>query len=526
MRHISLIGGLVIAGLAVGLAQTPAAGTGPATQGIGLIRNDPGAYQGYTLLSPLSSRTTFLIDMNGKVVHTWETDSTPSSIAYLLENGNLLRAGALTPSPFGQGPAGAGGHVQEFTWDGQLAWDFTYASATYIPHHDLTRLPNGNVLLVVDERKTPEEAIAAGRIPSSVEGTEVRPDALVEIKPTGETTGEVVWQWRLWDHLIQDHDRAKANFGDVAAHPELVDVNINVVADRRANADWTHFNAVAYNAKLDQIAVSLRNFSEIWILDHATTTKEAAGHSGGKAGKGGDLLYRWGNPQLYRAGTAADRRLFGQHNIQWIADGLVGAGHLLVFNNGDGRTDGMYSSVDELVPPVDANGRYPLAPGGKYGPERAVWSYTAPNKTDFYSFNISGATRLPNGNTLICAGAPGITFEINPEGAVVWQYNLPSFAAPRAGGPGPAGPGAGPGRGPGPGAGRAALGRGTAAPGGQAPGAGPGAGPGRAGRGGPGGGTAGKNVFRAYRYAASYPGLAGKTLTPGKKLEELAPKQP
>ena len=529
VRRGLLITSMTLAGtIGVLLAQAPPpsiGGSGPATQGVGLIRNDPGAYQGYTLLSPLSSRTTFLIDMNGKVVHAWETDSTPSSIAYLLENGNLLRAGALTPSPFGQGVAGSGGRIQEISWNGEKAWDFTYASATRIPHHDLTRLPNGNVLMIVSDRKTGDAAIAAGRIPSSVQGGEVLSDSLVEIKPTGKTTGEVVWEWQLWDHLIQDQDREKANFGDVAAHPERVDINFNIVPDRRANADWTHFNAVAYNARLDQIVVSLRNFSEIWIIDHSTTTKEAAGHSGGKSGKGGDLLYRWGNPRVYRAGTAADQRLFGQHNVHWIADGLAGAGHLLLFNNGDTRPDARYSSADEIVLPGDASGRYPIQAGGRFGPERAVWSYTAPNKTDFYSVNISGVMRLPNGNTLICAGAPGITFEINPQGTVVWQYNLPSFAAPRAGGPGrgPAAPGAGPGRGPGPAPGDgAAPGRGDAAGQAAAAGAGPGGGAG-AGRGGPGGGAnAGKNVFRAYRYAANYPGLAGKSLTPGKPLEEMA----
>ena len=98
----------------------------------------------------------------------------------------------------------------------------------------------------------------------------------------GKTGGEVVWEWHLWDHLIQDADKDKANFGDVGAHPERVDINYNVVAGQRANPDWTHFNAVAYNAELDQVVVSLRNFSEIWILDHGTTTREAGGHTGGK----------------------------------------------------------------------------------------------------------------------------------------------------------------------------------------------------------------------------------------------------
>jgi hypothetical protein len=453
------------------LAQNPPApntssGTGPATKGIGLISNDPGAFQGYTLISPMQSKTSFLIDMNGRVVKSWATESTPSALAYLQENGNLLRAGVQTQSPFGRGVAGGGGRVQEFTWDGDVVWDMVYSSPTILPHHDFIRLPNGNVLLIVKDRKQAEQAIAAGRIPSSVEGTDVQADGLVEIRPNGKTSGDVVWEWYVWDHLVQDYDKTKANYGVVASHPELVDINYNVVANRRANPDWTHFNAVAFNKKLNQLAVSLRTFSEIWIIDHSTTTQEAASHTGGKSGKGGDLLYRWGNPRVYRAGSADDQRLFGQHNIQWIADGLRGAGHLLVYNNGDTRPGGRYSSVDEFVPPVDSKGRYTLK-GKKYGPAEPIWIYTAPNKPDFYSMNISGVQRLPNGNTLICAGAPGIVFEVTPKKHVVWQYNLPSFGG--SGGPG------------------------------------------------------GRSLFRAYRFGLDFPAFKGKTILPGKPLEEMAP---
>src|SRR6185295_8609021 len=268
----------VLGAIGIALAQ------GPATQGVGLIRNDPGAFAGYTLVSPLQSRSTFLIDMNGRVVKTWVTDSTPSSIAYLLDNGDLMRAGLAPNPPFGQ-TAGGGGKMQEFNWNGDLVWDFAWGTATATQHHDFTRLPNGNVLMLVKEKKTAAEAIAAGRIASTVEGTEVQPDSLVEIKPNGKTGGEVVWEWHLWDHLIQDNDKDKANFGEVAAHPEKVDINYNVAAGRRAAPDWTHFNAVSYNADLDQVLVSLRNFSEIWIIDHGTTTREAAGSVGGKRGK-------------------------------------------------------------------------------------------------------------------------------------------------------------------------------------------------------------------------------------------------
>ena len=204
-----------------------------------------------------------------------------------------------------------------------------------------------------------------------------------------------------------------------------VGANANSGRPQRVNPDWTHFNGVSYNPDLDQIIVSVHSFSEFWILDHGTTRAEAAGHSGGRSGKGGDLLFRWGNPRVYRTGSKADQRLFAQHNAHWIPRGLPGAGHLLVFNNGSGRADGTYSSVDELELPVDAEGHYDRKPGAPYGPAAALWSYTAPKKSDFYSFFISGAQRLANGNTLICSGANGIVFEVTPEKETVWKYTNP-----------------------------------------------------------------------------------------------------
>ncbi len=196
----------------------------PAPAKVGLLLNDSRAFQGYTLIAPMFSKTTYLIDMQGKVVRTWESDYTPGVSAYLLENGHLLRPGAQQPAPSGFGP-GAGGRVQEFDGDGQLLWDFQYVNEKRLPHHDVTRLPNGNVLMIVWEKKTKEEAIAAGRRPDLVGNAGLHPDYLIEVKPTGKTTGEIVWEWHLWDHLVQDHDRSKPNFGNVSDHPELVDLN-------------------------------------------------------------------------------------------------------------------------------------------------------------------------------------------------------------------------------------------------------------------------------------------------------------
>jgi hypothetical protein len=194
---------------------------------------------------------------------------------------------------------------------------------------------------------------------------------------------------------------------------------------------------VAYDAGLDQIMLTVRAFSEFWIIDHSTTTAEARGHNGGRSGRGGDLLYRWGNPQAYRAGPKKDQRLFSPHGAHWIPRGLPGAAHVLVFNNGVGRPGSDFSSVDEIVLPVDAEGRYLRKPGSGYGPDKPVWSFTAPVKTEFFAPLLSSAQRLPNGDTMICDGVSGTLFEVTSDQQVVWKQKSSSIVASEPGGLGP-----------------------------------------------------------------------------------------
>ncbi len=247
------------------------------------------------------------------------------------------------------------------------------------------------------------------------------------MQPNGTTNGTIVWEWHLWDHLIQDYDSSKANYGTVADHPELVDLNYSTTG---SNPDWTHCNSIDYNPARDQILISSHGMNEIWVIDHSTTTAQAAGHTGGGNGvKGGDLLYRWGNPVVYRRGTTAQQKLFGQHDAQWIPTGYPGAGDISIFNNGLGRIGGTnYSTVDEITPPVDASGHYALDSGAAYGPTGATWTYMAATPTDFYGQNISGAQRLPNGNTLICVGPSGVLFEVGASGETLWRYVNPVTA--------------------------------------------------------------------------------------------------
>jgi hypothetical protein len=184
--------------------------------------------------------------------------------------------------------------------------------------------------------------------------------------------------------------------------------------------DWLHINSVDYNAELDQIIISSHFMSELYVIDHDTTTAEAAGPAG-------DILYRWGNPQIYGAGSADDQSFYVVHHAHWIDPGLPGAGNILSFNNGDRPGSSQdYSSVEEIVPPVDASGDYTLG-GSAFGPSDLHWSYADP--TDFYSNHISSAHRLPNGNTFVCEGTSGHLFEVSPAGDVVWEHTVSGESA-------------------------------------------------------------------------------------------------
>jgi hypothetical protein len=389
----------------------------PGGHTVGLVKYDPRACPGYTLFAPKHHTMTYLMDNQGQAVHRWDSKYEPGQSVYLLENGHLLHCCFTKNRGFTSG--GEGGRLEEFDWDGNLVWEFDYSSAQHLSHHDVKPLPNGNVLVLAVEKKSYEDCLAAGFNPRMLRDEQLFPEFFIEVQPTRPKGGKILWEWHVWDHLIQQNDRTKANYGDVARHPELIDVDCN---GRGTPAFWNHGNSIAYNPQLDQIMLSARGCNEIWIVDHGTTTEQAAGHAGGKRGKGGDLLYRWGNPAAYQCGSSRDRQLFQQHDAQWIPAGYPGAGHILIFNNG---LDRGYSTIEEIVPPRDDRGNYVLSSEGAYGPAGPVWQYRAENPEDFYSAEISGAHRLPNGNTLICAGVKGTFFEVTPAGQTVWQYVNP-----------------------------------------------------------------------------------------------------
>ena len=397
---------------------------GPYTNILGNYFNSPFSSEGYTLFAPELSTKTYLIDNHGRIIHIWESKYIQALGVYLLENGCIVRTALSELNPiFWSG--GLGGRLEIIDWNGALVWEFEYASNEACLHSDVAILPNGNILMTAWEYKSYYEAIAAGRNPSLIDRGQLWPDHIIEVKPIGSNEAEIVWEWHAWDHLIQDYDSTKNNYGNVSAHPELIDINY---ASNIIGPDWMHTNSIDYNEEFDQILISVKNFNEIWIIDHSTTSEEASGHSGGRYGKGGDLLYRWGNPQTYRAGNESDQKLFGQHDAQWIDNECPGEGNILVFNNGwdiwdwpdfSGRG---FSSIDEIVTPVNNDGFYQIIPDTAFGPEEPIWTYTSENPNDFFSLALSGCQRLPNGNTIICHGYGGFFFEVTLDKDFVWLY--------------------------------------------------------------------------------------------------------
>ncbi len=430
---------------------------------IGILKNDVGSYNGYTLFTPNATTETYLIDNCGQVVHQWSSSFNPGNSVYLLENGNLLRTGKITNPDISFG--GVGGKIELFDWDNNLLWEYTYSSTIVSQHHDIYPLPNGNVLMLAVTTMSEAEAIANGRDPAFITEGKIFNEQIVELEPImGIDQANVVWEWNIQDHLIQDFDNTKSNFGVVSDNPQLLDFNFLNGGNGAAN--WLHFNSIQYDEALDQIVISSRILSEIYIIDHSTTLAESAGHSGGTYGKGGDFLYRWGNPEAYDIGNSDDRTLFGQHYPHFIENGLIDAGKIILFNNSN---PGLISSVDIIDPPMSAPGVYIYDAVNGYGPSTAEWSYTTPTPTDLYSPILSSGQRLPNGNTLICDGDSGYFLEIDTNNDIVWEYINP------------------------------ALGSGPLTQGDPPP--------------------TFNLVFRALKYAPDYIGFDGRDLTPGNPIE-------
>ena len=373
-------------------------------------------FDGLTLITGMSggenSSQTHLIDNDENIINYWSHPASSASVGYLTKDSILY-----LPTRSGGGNGGpAGGLFQKIDWYGNIIWEWAMPTEICNPHHDITILPNGNILAICEEYKSNQELLDAG-----LEGAIglMKIDMIVEIQPMPNNNAEIVWKWHFWDHLVQDRNpNYTATYGEISNHPELLDINVN---GNEANDvyDWNHTNKISYNEKFDQIVISCRHMNEIYVIDHSTTTEEAAGHSGGNYGMGGDILYRWGNPQNYGRGDISDKIFGAQHGILWIPDGYPGEGNFLIYNNIH-QTNPNRSAVLEFENIADENGFYTIGENEPFGPETYSWIYLA----DFFSPTQSGAYRLPNGNTLITVTMEYNFFEVDNTGRVQWD---PSF---------------------------------------------------------------------------------------------------
>ncbi len=360
----------------------------------------------YTLYSVKGSNNAYLIDTNSTVYKTWTfpPNAKTGFSTYLIPGDTLVRAVDYAGAILHDGPTT--GRVQKVDWNGNITWDFLYSDSTNIIHHDIRPLPNGNVLMIAMEVKTPAQALQAG----ASNAHERHADKILEVQPTGPTTGNIVWEWHIWDHVCQHHDASKDNYvTSIVDNPQSFDINYS-------NAlDFCHTNGLDYNVALDQIVFSSKTFSEVFVIDHSTTTTEAASHKGGNSGHGGDILYRWGNPDSYGSGGTVF--LYTAHDAHWVpADNPYYPNYLGVFNNTGGA--GGMSAIDIFLPPYDGY-NYSYTSGSAFGPANYSWLYTA-NCTSPHEGN---SQQLPNGNSLICLTAVDTIIEVNQSGNILWRFD-------------------------------------------------------------------------------------------------------
>ncbi len=162
---------------------------------------------------------------------------------------------------------------------------------------------------------------------------------------------------------------------------EHLDLETDIITPQDQHHEWTHGNTVGELSD-GNVVLSFRNISTVVIVDRKT----------------GEIIWKLGGDVLAQ-----------QHFPNELPNG-----NILIFDNGAHRrhTALNFSRVIEVNRQT----------------KEIVWEYTDNPPHNFFSPYISGAQRLPNGNTLITEGNFGRLFEVTTEGEVVWEYVNPYFA--------------------------------------------------------------------------------------------------
>lgn len=343
----------------------------------------------------------FLLNKEGFKVKEWSFDQKLGNDIEILHNGNFVAMFKQIVSPITFG--GVGGEIKILNSDGSTQWSYLCADNNKVAHHDVEMLPNGNVLFLVWERLTPAQALNYG---IEVQN-DIFPEALYEVNPN---SNQIVWEWHSYDHVIQDSNSLLPNFGQINQNPHRINFSYNSIQ----NGDIMHANGIDFDEQKNVIYMSVNFYSEVWVIDHSTTVSQSASSIGGNYNKGGDLLYRFGNPSAYNSNFGT-RLFYNNHYPNLIKKEVPGKGNMLVYCNG---TNIQQSTVFEIKLPNEFN----LLTDSSNEPEVA-WSFT---DNDLFFNLISGAVRLKNGNTLITEGDYGI-WEVTNQKDVVWKYKNPDF---------------------------------------------------------------------------------------------------
>jgi hypothetical protein len=401
------------------------------------------AYNGYTLFG--SGGTSYLIDMEGHVIHTWKIGTNPR----FTEGGTLLDATGGNPSNSNT--------WKELDWNGNTIWSYTESRTTYHAHHDFAKIYNPKLgdstfIYIANKDLTSQQCLDAGcDISNNYTGAQM--DAIVEV----DKYGNRIWEWCFFDHVVQDLYPAKSTYGVIKDTPGKINLNLR---GNPVKSDWLHCNSLDYNQTLDLIVINSVH-GEFYVIDHGNTFLKGnlAGSVALAASSAGDFLYRFGDPAKYNQGdppsvldnwekaTSGHKQIGGAHNIQWIKTGLSGAGNFLIFNNAENLFElTPQSYIFEINPYLNSSGtntgKFVNPPTAGYNivsspdanlmkekkniSKQVVWRYSSKNNTSFYSTIGSGAQRLPNGNTFICSMNDGHFFEVAPaDTSIVWEYINP-----------------------------------------------------------------------------------------------------
>ena len=320
---------------------------------VGLLYAD--VFDGYTLYTETDPNITYLIDNDYNVINEWDNECIPASMASLQPDSTLIYPCRQDDYVI-SGVAAAGGRIIKYDWEGNILWDWQ-CDWEYQLHHDIEITPNGTILAVAME---------------DIDG--FRPDVVLEIEPVGLNDANLVWVWKVSEHMSDELDNPYT-FYSHAGYNQL---------------DWNHFNTVSLN-EYGNILLSSRNWCEIYVIEWRSNN---------------DLLYRWGNPQTY--GGIGEQVFYAQHGVNQIPIGYPGEGNIIVFNNMSNQEveDGS-SIIMEFTP------NFETFEG------EIVWTF----EEDFYARKQSGVFRLPNGNTFVSVSdSEGNMFEVTYDGEIVWEH--------------------------------------------------------------------------------------------------------